>query len=147
MFHRPSFSPVSFSRISFNGATQPVEQSGRSGYWRLFYYQMQEEALKEKEPAVEVKAAEKPKLVAKTKKPQKPVVKVEEEPVFAVPPFKPIKLPIPTPPTPLPVLAKVWQTTQELRLMRAQYGATVLKYNQLDVVNDEDDIELLLLVA
>ena len=51
MFHRPSFSPVSFSVASFHGvSSKPEQQGGRSGYWRLFFHQLQEQALQEKNP-------------------------------------------------------------------------------------------------
>lgn len=59
MFHRPSFSPVSFSLASFHGvSSKPEQQEGRSGYWRLFFHQLQEQALGEKK-------AEKPAKVIK----------------------------------------------------------------------------------
>ena len=50
MFLHSSFNPVSFSPIAFNGARKPSEESGRSGYWRLFFHQLQEQALEEKKP-------------------------------------------------------------------------------------------------
>lgn len=50
MFLRSSFNPVSFSPMAFNGARKPPENSGRSGYWRLFFHQLQEQALEEKKP-------------------------------------------------------------------------------------------------
>lgn len=66
MFLRSSFNPVSFSPIAFNGARKPSEESGRSGYWRLFFHQLQEQALGEK-------------------KPQKPVKVIKFEPVKELP--------------------------------------------------------------
>ena len=47
MFNRSSFSPVSFSRTAWAGIQQQ-QQEGRSGYWRLFYHQLQEAALNAK---------------------------------------------------------------------------------------------------
>ena len=44
MFTLNSFKPVSFSLQSFKMAEEA--NSGRSGYWKLFFYNMQEEALK-----------------------------------------------------------------------------------------------------
>lgn len=46
MFSHKSFSQVSFSVTSFKLAQ---EASARSGYWRLFYYNLQEKALKSEE--------------------------------------------------------------------------------------------------
>lgn len=56
MFLRSSFNPVSFSPIAFNGARKRPENSGRSGYWRLFFHQLQEQALEEKKPQKPAKA-------------------------------------------------------------------------------------------
>ncbi len=54
MFNRNSFSPISFSRTAWAGIQQS-QQEGRSGYWRLFYYQLQEAALnKEKIKPIKV---------------------------------------------------------------------------------------------
>ena len=47
MFNHNSFSPISFSRTAWAGIKQQ-QQQGRSGYWRLFYHQLQEAALNEK---------------------------------------------------------------------------------------------------
>ena len=44
MFSLNSLKPVSFSLQSFKMAEEA--NSGRSGYWKLFFYNMQEEALK-----------------------------------------------------------------------------------------------------
>ena len=54
MFNRNSFSPISFSRTAWAGIQQS-QQEGRSGYWRLFYHQLQEAALnKEKIKPIKV---------------------------------------------------------------------------------------------
>ncbi len=47
MFSLNSFKPVSFSLQSFKMAEEA--NSGRSGYWKLFFYNMQEEALRKHE--------------------------------------------------------------------------------------------------
>jgi hypothetical protein len=61
MFNRPSFSPVSFSQISFNGYSHVVPQTDeRSGYWRLFFMNMQEEALKKRDAVLVPKPNEEP---------------------------------------------------------------------------------------
>lgn len=46
MWDTRSFSPLSFSPQTFFGTKEPT---GRSGYWRLFYHQLQEQALKDAE--------------------------------------------------------------------------------------------------
>lgn len=97
MFHlSSSFSPVSFSRIAFNGAQQiiPERQDGRSGYWRLFFTQMQEEALKEYEKKTEPKSdtgAVEPTPVEAKKAPAKKKPKRAEREVVDQP--EPIELP------------------------------------------------------
>jgi len=62
--------------------------SGRSGYWKLFFYNMQEEALREKEP--ESKSVEKPKS-AKVAKPKRRVAK--QQPVVVSKP-EVVRLPL-----------------------------------------------------
>ena len=47
MFSLNSLKPVSFSLQSFKMAEEA--SSGRSGYWKLFFYNMQEEALRKDE--------------------------------------------------------------------------------------------------
>ena len=148
MFHRPSFSPVSFSRVSFNGASQPVEQEGRSGYWRLFFTQLQEDS--EKKPVLQdtfktLEVSPKPSpITSKTKAKKvasKPLEK-EETP----PPFRP--LPAFDRKQEYNYLVHTWNVTCELRLMVAQFNQTKVKFTEFtDAANDEDDIELLLLVA
>ena len=53
MFNRSSFSHISFSRTAWSSIQQD-QQTGRSGYWRLFYYQLQEASLKTPENPVKV---------------------------------------------------------------------------------------------
>ena len=75
MFNRSSFSPVSFSRISFNGVQAANE--GRSGYWRLFFTNLQEESLRkesEKAAANSGKLAAPEVVVSAGKKQPKPDV-------------------------------------------------------------------------
>lgn len=146
MFHRPSFSPVSFSRISFNGAMQPVEQDGRSGYWRLFFTQLQEDSEK------------KPEVVAVTPEPKKKVKRIVKPPVVAKPepdddepdeiPYAPIGKPTPQPEVPC-YLADAWRATTEVRGWLLQHRINTVKYYLIrEAANDEeDDIELLLLAA
>ena len=99
MFNRSSFSPVSFSRISFNGVQAANE--GRSGYWRLFFTNLQEEALKKDEPerrdSSQKVLEETPKVVRKTKikKSKRPVIrqpelreKVDSDTTIPNPPFR-----------------------------------------------------------
>lgn len=79
-----------FSQRYMHGPQE--ETSGRSGHWRLFFYKMQEEALKTEKPTPEIteQHPEQPKLakVAK-KKVRKPYEVKEEIPEpIKVPPFK-----------------------------------------------------------
>ena len=101
MFNRSSFSPVSFSTISFAGATAPVQQDGKSGYWRLFFMNMQEEALakrnailvpkinEESNEQVERQATPQGARKAKKRKPavvereEYPEVRFKRQPIYA----------------------------------------------------------------
>ena len=99
MFHRPSFSTVSFSPVSFHGAMTPVVQDGKSGYWRLFFTQMQEEALRQyeektgkktvkNEVAVAKKPVKKPRTIHRTREEvpdTSPVVPFKLKPIYKEP--------------------------------------------------------------
>jgi len=147
VFHRPSFSPVSFSRVSFNGASQPVVQDGRSGYWRLFFTQLQEQSEQPKK-SVEVTSTDtKPVTVKPVKRTRvqshTEVIDVEPE----SPPFRP-----------LPMYQRkdlahdftpsILNVENDLTRMYVQFIKISIESKlQLDAANDEDDVELLLLVA
>jgi hypothetical protein len=150
VFLRTSFSPISFSAISFNGAsTQPEKQDGRSGYWRLFFQQLQEEADKPKtteptEVVTEVVAV-KTKTAAKPVKAKKPVKVIPEE-VEVVPPFRPLpmyerKVDEPT------YLQEMWNITAELRIMIKSLSVINDEFDIKRQQQDEDDVELLLLIS
>ena len=68
MYLPNSFKQNSFLPVSFRFPGGPPENEGRSAYWRMFFMQLQEEALKTEEPAVAVEAAE---PVVELKKPSK----------------------------------------------------------------------------
>lgn len=78
LFGANYFKPQYFNANYLHGATAVPGQDGRSGYWKLFFYQMQEEALKPKEakddkvPEVAVQEAE----VLENKRVDVPVKKV-----------------------------------------------------------------------
>ena len=134
------------------GSTGEPEETARSGYWRLNLYKLQEESLrKDKEKREEVVA----KAVAKVIKPStkaapKPAPKVEVTKPYEskLPPAKP-KYSAPPPQDNLPQLLEVWAIIQ---LTTIQLGITKLDIQRLssaveEAANDEEDIELLLLVA
>jgi len=149
VFLRNSFSPVSFSSTSFDGATASA-QDGRSGYWRLFFTQLQEESNKPKaavESATSEKVENRPKRSPKatTIKTEKRAIRPPEEPEI-VPPFRPLPMYERRADEPT-YLQQMWNITAELRIMVASLHQSTVKFNhELDVANDEDDIELLLLV-
>ena len=112
MFNRSSFSPVSFSRISFAGAQAANE--GRSGYWRMFFANMQEEALKKRDEKTDGDTGKRaaPEVVAsKGKKQPKPVVPKKRKVVEAAPSRAPIipfrKLPTKLEPNAFDLLAEL----------------------------------------
>lgn len=154
LFGANYFKPQYFNANYLHGATAVPAQDGRSGYWRLFYYQMQEEALKPKEvkndevPEVanqEAKVLEdkrvdvpvKKVVRRKERKPEQPTVR--ERPILRK--INAVELPSVTPF--LNIIStefKQWfQTSEPLRIAMLQQKAA----------NDEEDeiIELLLLAA
>lgn len=175
MFDKLSFSTGSFSDSSwdFDGVAKDFcsswgnswfnswksswgrledNKDGRSGYWRLFYHQMQEEALKEK-PSKRVKVyKEKFKytelkdgsvVVSELNTQTKPPIKLK--PVESNLANESIKLPTPKEQV-TNFLSEAQRVADDVTYLLARYKISV-KYHQLDVANDEDDIELLLLVA
>lgn len=153
MFHHSSFQPLSFSIQSFKMAGQTHTQDARSGYWRLFYYQMQEEALKTGEAEKAKPAEATPEVVAEEKpietkaKPKAKVEKLAFEPTPA-PSKPPMRLkPVYRAPEHYDVRPALnVASTEHFQQLSAFLG---LKYESLlrQAQNDEDDILILLLAA
>lgn len=135
------------------GLYSQEESSGRSGYWRLFYTQLQEQSLKGKP---------KPESAPVFKEPYQ--LKEQSDGsvlVITDKPKKPQPEPIPEP-EPLPVLppmvrskasesitnfiANAWYITAQIRDMVTKYELSVVKFNQDGFSTEEDDIETLLLL-
>ena len=155
LFGSNYFKPQYFNAAYLHGATAVPAQDGRSGYWRLFYYEMQEEALREKrDDQVPANAAA-----------QDTLVKREDIPVAAKPVRKKRK---PAPAEPAipkvkerPLLRRIEQQEQPditplLRVISNDFRAMVLSLEPLRVkmleqkaANDEEGelIHLLLLAA
>lgn len=136
MFQASSFNPLSFSIQAFKMAEQ---SSARSGYWRLFFYNMQKEALeKPKSVTRKLKLVEPPKKRARVTVPEP-----EEE---WVPPSLP-KLIYRAPPVvqPNPLIPAVQAIKAELRMLYL-VGST-LQSRLDDTESENEDIELLLLAA
>lgn len=144
MFHHNSFNPVSFSIQSFKMAQ---EDQGRSGYWRLFFYKMQEEALKKDQVKEEVLETEKLEKLA----PQSlPARKPRITPVTPEVPLKPLLEPL-RPFKPLDAksyLSDMWRITTELRAMVTQFESSVVKYvPRHENLQDEEELGLILLLV
>ena len=155
LFSANYFKPQYFNAAYLHGATAMPAQDGRSGYWRLFYYEMQEEALREKrDDQVPANAVA-----------QDTLVKREDIPVVAKRPAKKRK---PAPAEPAipkvkerPLLRRIEQQEQPditplLRVISNDFRAMVLSLEPLRVkmleqkaANDEEVelIHLLLLAA
>ncbi len=126
------------------------QQDGKSGYWRLFYYQMQEAELnKSKEKPVEQKS----KIVVKkklnkSKDQHKPVEKrvEQEEPEDFYPPFKPLE-PFKRLEDQPNYFVQSWLVIQEIQSWVFSYSQNTLKFNEIQAANDEEAVELLLLLA
>ena len=158
MFSHKSFSPVSFSITSFKMAQ---EESVRSGYWRLYFYQMQEEALRkakegdfaEKAPveAIKVRARSgvlpgKKVTKAKTTTPKQD----SEAQACPVPRRKLFRPAAYVPSIPLPDTMWVYNTLNELRFTFPSKRSIVKpSESQATAINvaDQDNRVLLLLLA
>jgi hypothetical protein len=91
LFGANYFKPQYFNAVYLHGATAVPAQDGRSGYWRLFYYNLQEESLREKrddqvsaEPTIKdtlVRREDLPAVVVPKRAAPKPSPKPERPPV------------------------------------------------------------------
>ena len=155
MFHlSSSFSPVSFSTLSFHGTLAPAEQSARSGYWRLFFMQMQEEALKNPELKAEVEklgvVADLPPLDAPERRKARAKRLEPLVPLETFPEVKFARKPIYSKPAPVDVELPSWllelRVDTEQWFVLARRNAEQLKKTQ-DAANDADFALRLLLLA
>lgn len=127
------------------------ENSGRSGYWRLFFYQLQEEALKKgeenvgEEELIELKDGS-VKVKARRKSRPKRALEVTEEIPLTETPRKIPLAPVTTEPS-TPWIIQAWQITTELRELIGQSRLVRVKYETRSDPEDEEDLILLLLAA
>ena len=125
----------------------------RSGYWRLFFYQMQEEALQtenKKEELVVAKVRPKPVTTKPTKKVKKQEQLVQETPRVQIT-KPPLTYPLPATVQTRPnVLELAWQATLYVRTLVAK-GQKVAVQLERDInerrKRRQRDIELLLLFS
>jgi len=156
VFLRNSFNPVSFSRISFAGATAPIND-GRSGYWKLFFMQMQEDALKKHEEAKLPKVA--PVVAEAVTRPIKKTVKARVKevepfvPELVIPKFK-RKAMVSAPRVNEQFPEFMWLMSMEVQNWYAEFQPHIVKMaeNRVKIIqqsaNDADfRIRLLLLAA
>lgn len=155
VFHRSSFSTISFSRTAWAGIKQD-EQSGRSGYWRLFYHQLQEQALKDSETKKRTTEFVEPYSLTEAKDGSATIVfpgKAKPrkfEPATAIPELPPLPpRPKVSPPETPNFMVFCMNMTMQLRFLLQTYGVNLLTFTrQVKMTSDEDeDIELLLLMA
>lgn len=148
-----------FQRCAFQfGAfqTSPCKQDARSGYWRLFYYQLQEEALRKRDEKLQIpeKNPKGSKVVsAKAKRVKKEKSRVDEVVRHKEQNIRKIQLPNKITPVTLqedtlPYLVQAWRITTELRLALIHHR-NILSTTSVspEAANDEEDIVLLLLAA
>lgn len=147
MFSLNSLKPVSFSLQSFKMAEEA--NSGRSGYWKLFFYNMQEEALKSHEQeqgkgtpqSTSRRASQKP--VAKPKRVKARVLEEEE----ALEEFEPLPKPLyrgQTEQFPSEITCLIQQNWVKLLGVDLPVGFYIPSESS---ANDEDEEELLLLLV
>lgn len=146
MFSLNSLKPVSFSLQSFKMAEEA--NSGRSGYWKLFFYNMQEEALKKHEQ----KQGESEAQSTGSRAPQKPVAKPKRSRAHRVTPeavedFEPLPKPIYrqqahfVPPEITCLVQQNWVKLLGLNVPLEFY------YPPEPAANDDDEEEFLLLLV
>lgn len=144
------FNTQLYSGLIFNGKLFGVidldKASGRSGVNRLWLAQIQAEALKKWDKREEEVKVEAEKIItkAKTKKKPKPV-KIEEVEEADEPLLGPMPLPKPIKEVP-PVRESINPIMQQIRAMYLHYNVAVI-YRQDQILADEEDDELLLLMA
>lgn len=154
-FTQAYLKPKYFNQAYLHGAT--AVQDAKSGYWRLFYYNMQEEALKADEQK-QRETTEKRESERKTEEPVQsapakvtaPVVRrsVQAKPVEEKPTTRerPIYATAPELPLVTPLLNII---SMEFRMMLQTSQPLYFAMLERKAANDEDeeDVELLLLVA
>ena len=146
MFSLNSLKPVSFSLQSFKMAEEA--NSGRSGYWKLFFYNMQEEALKSHEQ----EQGKGTPQGASSRAPQKTVAKPKRPRVRRVTPeavedFEPLPKPIYRQQAhfvPPEITCLVQQNWVKLLGVDLSVGFYIPSESS---ANDEDEEELLLLLV
>ena len=153
MFNLNSFKPASFSIQSFKMAEEA--DSGRSGYWKLFFYNMQEEELKKHEQKQREEAPQSASQRPKKSR-SKPAVKATpsvEQRIVPEPPSRPVKRVVVADPPELPSITPYLAViSAELRLMYQTSQPLLVRLidqERIKAANDEDeeDVVLLLLAA
>ena len=144
MFLHNSFARASFSVQSFKMAQQ--DQTARSGYWRLFYTEMQEKALAQRDakksgvaekPVAQVRFIEEaPTRKSSTKR--KPVVEYDIAPKTLKPLYR-----TPVSEAPKSYYQLICQIRQEFKIL----SATTPKVVSVVEDDDEQECEILLLAA
>lgn len=142
-----------FNPAYLHGAQE--EQTGRSGYWRLFFYQMQEEALRQYKEKTGKEVAE-PQVVTEvvTKKPaSKKIKKVKPVVVDEKPVSKPLPIYQPVKDATEDLVKSIWVISSELHVTMLQIPQyiTLLNVKQVEMQQAANDAEvrvrLLLLAA
>lgn len=161
MFQAKSFQPLSFSLQSFKMAEEA--NSGRSGYWKLFFYNIQEEALRKHEQkqresaekrtgagteevatvkAQRIRTKLRPRRAsgaAKERRDTEELRTIAED--FALRPIYAQSGPI----IPQEITCLIQQNW--VKLMGVKVPLTLPVQHELEADNDEEDMELLLLLT
>ena len=147
MFSLNSLKPVSFSLQSFKMAEEA--NSGRSGYWKLFFYNMQEEALRKDEQKQGESEAQSPSSRAPQEsvaKPKRVKARVLEE-ERALEEFEPLPKPLyrgRTEQFPSEITCLVQQNWVKLLGVDLSVGFYIPSESS---ANDEDEEDFLLLLV
>jgi hypothetical protein len=153
----PVHSTDAFQRCAFQSpgfqTSECKKSDGRSGYWRLFFYQLQEASLRARDEKLKVPkdVQEYSEVILHTKEKPK---KAQDKPKQAMEYPPEDILPAPKLPRPIevvdntPLMARVWKITSDLRLARlTRPGKISSTLVNEEAVDDEEDTWLLLLAA
>lgn len=134
------------------------KQDGRSGYWRLFYIQLQEQALKEGKTEKAEKPFKEPfkviettdggaKVVYPAKRPRAEPIEDNSDIREAAPIVFTASPPVKRE-AELPPVVNLWQLTTWRRSLVLQYNNNALQYELQKASSDEEEaVEILLLAA
>lgn len=152
MFNNQHFSAQYWRPQYFTASQSVSQQDGRAGYWRLFYTQLQEQADIEAKVSDETKDTKATEKIAPTHPPERKKVaprkyrEPAEIPGIPRVPFRRKWVPKPVVQVPN-YIVDVWRISSDLNTAVASYRQSAIQSAHRQDMADEDDVEVLLLLA